>query len=172
MHGPPGGEENSTKKSVVPRVTDHVMKAPKINRNFIQWNALAQMRNAPSERGEERVVDAPNGNAQLIEKAGLAQKFTFKKDFGRAPAYLHRMKTEAAEEARRWEEEQEKERARREASKLSTEERDTILQVSNSCRQLRIGLFIKLHRKPVSDWRLATSGFFRPFQLRIAQLNT
>ena len=93
------------------------------------------MRNAPSERGDERVVDAPNGNAQLIEKAGLAQKFTFKKDFGRAPAYLQRMKTEAAEEARRWEEEQEKERARREASKLSTEERDTILQVSNSCRE-------------------------------------
>ena len=40
------------------------------------------------------------------------------------------MKAEAAEEARRWEEEQEAEVRRKEAMKLTTEERDNILQVS------------------------------------------
>ena len=39
------------------------------------------------------------------------------------------MKAEAAEEARRWEEEQEAELRRKEAMKLSQEERDNILQV-------------------------------------------
>ena len=40
------------------------------------------------------------------------------------------MKAEAAEEARRWEEEQEAEIRRKEVMKLTTEERDNILQVS------------------------------------------
>ena len=39
------------------------------------------------------------------------------------------MKAEAAEEARRWEEEQEAELKRKEAMKLTQEERDNILQV-------------------------------------------
>ena len=39
------------------------------------------------------------------------------------------MKAEAAEEARRWEEEQEAELRRKEAMKLTQEERDNILQV-------------------------------------------
>ena len=50
-------------------------------------------------------------------------------DFGRSPAYLQRMRAEAAEEARRWEEEQEAEVKRKEAMKLSAEEKETILQV-------------------------------------------
>ena len=39
------------------------------------------------------------------------------------------MRVEAAEEAKRWEEEQEAEVRRKEAMKLSAEEKDTILQV-------------------------------------------
>ena len=39
------------------------------------------------------------------------------------------MRAEAAEEARRWEEEQEAEVKRKEAMKLSAEEKETILQV-------------------------------------------
>ena len=39
------------------------------------------------------------------------------------------MRAEAAEEARRWEEEQEAEVRRKEAMKLSAEEKETILQV-------------------------------------------
>ena len=50
-------------------------------------------------------------------------------DFGRSPAYLQRMRAEAAEEARRWEEEQKVEVKRKEAMKLSAEEKETIMQV-------------------------------------------
>ena len=50
-------------------------------------------------------------------------------DFGRTPSYLEKMKVEAAEEARRWQEEQEAELRRKEAMKLSEEERLEILQV-------------------------------------------
>ena len=53
-------------------------------------------------------------------------------EFGKTPSYLQRMKAEAAEEARRWEEEQEAELRRKEAMKLSQEERDNILQVSDT----------------------------------------
>ena len=42
------------------------------------------------------------------------------------------MRAEAAEEARRWEEEQEAEVKRKEAMKLSAEEKETILQVKIS----------------------------------------
>ena len=50
-------------------------------------------------------------------------------EFGRTPAYLQRMKQEAAEEARRWEEEQEAEKRRKESMILTQEEKDKILQV-------------------------------------------
>ncbi len=53
-------------------------------------------------------------------------------DFGRTPSYLERMKAEAQEEARRWQQEQEAELRRKEAMKLSDEERLDILQVNNS----------------------------------------
>jgi hypothetical protein len=43
------------------------------------------------------------------------------------------MKAEAQEEARRWQQEQEAELRRKEAMKLSDEERLDILQVNNSC---------------------------------------
>ena len=79
VHGPPLCDEMGSKRASVPRVTDHVIRAPKSNRNFVQWNALTQMRAAPGDRGEDRMVDQPNGNTQLVEKAGLAPKFTFKK---------------------------------------------------------------------------------------------
>ena len=79
VHGPPPCDEAGSKRAPVPRVTDHVIRAPKTNRNFVHWNALAQMRSSPGEKGEERMVDHPNGNTQLVEKAGLAPKFTFKK---------------------------------------------------------------------------------------------
>ncbi len=52
-------------------------------------------------------------------------------DFGRTPTYLERMKAEAQEEARRWQQEQEAELRRKEAMKLSDEERLDILQVNN-----------------------------------------
>ena len=66
-------------------------------------------------------------NVQGIQGKGLlTENF---QDFGRSPAYLQRMRAEAAEEARRWEEEQEAEVRRKEAMKLSAEEKETILQV-------------------------------------------
>ncbi len=43
------------------------------------------------------------------------------------------MKAEAQEEARRWQQEQEAELRRKEAMKLSDEERLDIIQVNNSC---------------------------------------
>ena len=55
-------------------------------------------------------------------------KSNFLKEFGKTPSYLHRMKAEAAEEARRWEEEQEAELRKKEAMKLTQEEKDNILQ--------------------------------------------
>ena len=50
-------------------------------------------------------------------------------EFGRTPNYLQRMKAEAAEDARRWEAEQEAERKRKESMILTQEEKDKILQV-------------------------------------------
>ena len=59
------------------------------------------------------------------------------------------MKAEAAEEARRWEEEQEAEVRRKEAMKLSQEERDNILQVSpnpgHSVTQVKIEIFARVY---------------------------
>ena len=140
-------EDHGGKKEPVPRVTDHVYSAPKMNRNFIHWNALSQMRAAPPEKNDPKLVDAPNGNSQILEKSGLKPKFALKKvywmplknmqykflcqDFGRVPTYLNRMKMEAAEAARLWEAEQEAERNRKEAMILTQEERDNILQVYN-----------------------------------------
>ena len=65
----------------MPRVTDHVMTAPKSNRNFIHWNALNQMRNAPPEKIEPKHVDQPNGNVQSLDKSGLMPKYALKKVF-------------------------------------------------------------------------------------------
>ena len=48
------------------------------------------------------------------------------------------MKAEAAEEARRWEEEQEAEMRRKEAMKLTQEERDNILQVAETDNRLTL----------------------------------
>ena len=65
-----------------PQTKQHIfisLQAPKSSRNFVHWNALSQMRNAPGPAPEERMVDQPNGNSQPVEKAGLAPKFTFKK---------------------------------------------------------------------------------------------
>jgi len=86
------------------------------------------MRAAPPEKNDPKLVDAPNGNSQSLEKSGLKPKFALKKDFGRVPTYLNRMKMEAAEAARLWEAEQEAERNRKEAMILTQEERDNILQ--------------------------------------------
>lgn len=144
IHGPLPDDHNS-KKDPVPRVTDHVYSAPKMNRNFIHWNALSQMRAAPPEKHEPKLVDAPNGNCQNLEKSGLKPKFALKKvkwllkhyimnfiaaqDFGKVPNYLNRMKMEAAEASRLWEAEQEAERNRKESMILNQEEKDNILQV-------------------------------------------
>ena len=129
-----------------------------MNRNFIHWNALTQMRAAPPEKNDPKLVDAPNGNSQSLEKSGLKPKFALKKvfclmhlkmqyrlfpqDFGRVPTYLNRMKMEAAEAARLWEAEQEAERNRKEAMILTQEERDNILQVYKIVRMVcRISIF-------------------------------
>ena len=79
VHGPAPCEEVSTKKAGVPRVTDHVIAAPKSNRNFIHWNALSQMRAAPQERAEHKLVDQPNGSSQVVERSGLMPKYALKK---------------------------------------------------------------------------------------------
>ena len=79
VHGPGPCEEVSTKKAGVPRVTDHVIAAPKSNRNFIHWNALSQMRAAPQERAEHKLVDQPNGSSQVVERSGLMPKYALKK---------------------------------------------------------------------------------------------
>ena len=78
IHGPVN-DEHASKKDPVPRVTDHVYSAPKMNRNFIHWNALSQMRSAPPEKNDPKLVDAPNGNCQSLEKSGLKPKFALKK---------------------------------------------------------------------------------------------
>ena len=78
IHGPVQ-DDHTSKKDPVPRVTDHVYSAPKMNRNFIHWNALSQMRAAPPEKNEPKLVDAPNGNCQNLEKSGLKPKFALKK---------------------------------------------------------------------------------------------
>ena len=78
IHGP-ATDEPGSRKEPVPRVTDHVYSAPKINRNFIHWNALSQMRSAPPEKNDPKLVDAPNGNCQSLEKSGLKPKYAFKK---------------------------------------------------------------------------------------------
>ena len=73
------GQEGQGRRPPVPRATDHVIPATKTSRNFLHWNALTQMRNAPPDLGEPKAVDDPSGNSQLVERAGLTQKFTYKK---------------------------------------------------------------------------------------------
>ena len=60
---------------------------------------------------------------------GLVNAFIFQ-DFGRVPTYLQRLKRSREEDLSRWEEEKRMEQERREAMKLSEQERETILQVS------------------------------------------
>ena len=80
-------EDHGGKKEPVPRVTDHVYSAPKMNRNFIHWNALSQMRAAPPEKNDPKLVDAPNGNSQILEKSGLKPKFALKKVYNLLDAF-------------------------------------------------------------------------------------
>ena len=79
VHGPNACDEMKSKKAAVPRVTDHVMSGPKSNRNFVHWNALSQMRNAPPEKHDPKLVDQPNGNVQSLDKSGLMPKYALKK---------------------------------------------------------------------------------------------
>ena len=79
VHGPPPCEEVNSKRSAVPRVTDHVMTAPRTSRNFVHWNALSQMRAPPPEKHEPKLVDQPNGTCQPLDKSGLVPKYALKK---------------------------------------------------------------------------------------------
>lgn len=79
VHGPPPCEEVHTRRSAVPRVTDHVLTAPTNTRNFVHWNALNQMRAPPPEKQEPKLVDQPNGNCQALDKSGLMPKYALKK---------------------------------------------------------------------------------------------
>ena len=62
-------------------------------------------------------------------KLGMVAKHIEKKDFGKVPTYIKKIKKATIDEQKRWEHEQQEIVRRREMMKLQNEERDAILQV-------------------------------------------
>ena len=69
------------------------------------------------------------GNKQSLKQSGMVPTFTEKKDFGKVPTYIKKLKKSKLEDEKRWEHEQQEIIRRREMMKLQDQERDAILQV-------------------------------------------
>ena len=59
----------------------------------------------------------------------MVPTFTEKKDFGKVPTYIKKLKKSKLEDEKRWEHEQQEIIRRREMMKLQDQEREAILQV-------------------------------------------
>ena len=121
------------RKPTVPKVTEHVATPMRSRRNFVEKNALDAMISAPSDQDDPQFIDAPGGNKQSLQKSGMVPKHIEKKEFGKVPAYIKKIKLAKIDDQKRWEHEQQEIVRRREMMKLQNEERDAILQVRMSC---------------------------------------
>ena len=117
------------RKPTVPKVTEHVATPMRSRRNFVEKNALDAMISAPSDQDDPQFIDAPGGNKQSLQKSGMVPKHIEKKEFGKVPAYIKKIKLAKIDDQKRWEHEQQEIVRRREMMKLQNEERDAILQV-------------------------------------------
>ena len=114
----------------MPKVTDHVATPMRSRRNFVEKNALNAMISEPSNLEDPQFVDAPGGNKQSLKQSGMVPKHIEKKDFGKVPTYIKKIKKAQVDDQKRWEHDQQEIVRRREMMKLQNEERDTILQVN------------------------------------------
>ena len=88
------------------------------------------MISGPTEQVDPQFIDSPHGNRQSLKNAGMIPNFIEKKEYGRTPAYINKLKKERIAEQRRWEQEQQEIIRRREMMKLQDDERQSILDVS------------------------------------------
>ena len=117
------------KKPTVPKVTDHIATPMRTRRSFVHKNALDAMILEPTAQDDPQYVDSPQGTKQSLSKSGMVPIFTEKKDFGKVPTYIKKLKKTRKEEEIRWENEQNEQMKKREMMKLQDEEREQILQV-------------------------------------------
>ena len=120
------------KKPTVPKVTDHIATPMRTRRSFVHKNALDAMILEPTAQDDPQYVDSPQGTKQSLGKSGMVPIFTEKKDFGKVPTYIKKLKKTRKEEELRWENEQAEIVKKREMMKLQDEEREQILQVLHS----------------------------------------
>ena len=120
------------RKPNVPKVTDHIATPMRSRRNFLQKNALDVMISEPENQENPHFVDSPNGSKHLLKPSGMMPNFVEKKDFGKTPAYIKKLKKAKMEEQKRWEHEQQEIIRRREMMKLQDAEREALLMVSRS----------------------------------------
>ena len=110
------------KKPTVPKVTDHIATPMRTRRSFVHKNALDAMILEPTAQDDPQYVDSPQGTKQSLGKSGMVPIFTEKKDFGKVPTYIKKLKKTRKEEEIRWEIEQEEIVKKREMMKLQDEE--------------------------------------------------
>lgn len=120
------------RKPNVPKVTDHIATPMRSRRNIVQKNALDVMISEPNPVENPQFVDAPNGTKQVLKASGMVPNFVEKKDFGKVPGYIKKIKKSKVEEQKKWEEEQHEIAQRREMMKLQDGERDALLQVKKT----------------------------------------
>ena len=118
------------RKPTVPKVTDHVATPMRSRRNFVQKNALDAMISEPTNQEETHFVDAPGGNKQPLKPSGMVPNYAEKKEFGKIPTYIKKLKKSRIEEQKQWEDAQQEILRKREMMKLQANERDALLQVS------------------------------------------
>ena len=124
------------RKPMVPKVTDHIATPMRSRRNFVQKNALDAMISEPTNQEETHFVDAPGGNKQALKPSGMVPNYVEKKEFGKVPTYIKKLKKTREDEQKRWEDEQQEILRKREMMKLQDNERDALLQVS-----LKLGIY-------------------------------
>ena len=98
-------------------------------RNIVHKNALNAMISEPAQLESPKFVDAPGGNKQSLKPSGMVPVFAEKKDFGKVPNYIRKIKKNREDDQKRWEEEQREIMKKREMMRLQDYERDSILQV-------------------------------------------
>ena len=127
----------------MPKVTDHIATPMRTRRSFVHKNALDAMVSEPTAQENPQFVDAQNGTKQSLKQSGMVPTFVEKKDFGKVPTYIKKLKKTKLEDEKRWEHEQLEIARKREMMKLQDEERDNILQVNFINLYTNILVFLK-----------------------------
>ena len=80
----------------------------------------------PTNQEETHFVDAPGGNKQPLKPSGMVPNYAEKKEFGKVPSYIKKLKKSRIEEQKQWEDAQQEILRKREMMKLQANERDAL----------------------------------------------